>query len=335
MADQKSYPSELRRGSLSNRWVMIAAGRAHRPHDWIEPGVEPNKRDPFDPTQISPDDITDRVPNNDGTTYHTDSDWKTLSIVNKFPFLDASGAKPKLTGQVRDGYGYHEIVIHSPDADQNFEDFSPEQTEAVIELYFKRYNHLSNREHIRHVQIFTNRGPEAGASVTHPHSQIVALPIVPPYIDQLAKAAAAYHNEHGRSVAEDEVKQEREQAVRVVYENSKFLVYCPFAPHADYHVRIMPKHSGSFFHEITQDQVEHLAKVINLSFRRLNRIAGTPPYNAFVRTGPVGAKRLPGFRWHIDIVPHLSVPGGMELSTGLDVVTVSPEEAARALRQDA
>jgi galactose-1-phosphate uridylyltransferase len=98
----------------------------------------------------------------------------------------------------------------------------------------------------------------------------------------------------------------------------------------------MPKQPGAHFHEIMEDQLEHLAHVINLAFRRLDRIAGIPPYNAFIRTAPADAKSedLPGFRWHIDIIPHLSIAGGLEIATNLDVITVNPEDAAHALRQD-
>ena len=98
----------------------------------------------------------------------------------------------------------------------------------------------------------------------------------------------------------------------------------------------MPKSPGAHFHEITERQLESLSSVFNLTFQRLNRIAGIPPYNAFIRTAPVDSteEQLCGFRWHIDIIPHLATPGGLEISTGLDVVTVYPEDAAHALRQD-
>lgn len=329
------YPSELRRGSLENRWVLIASGRANRPHDWEPPVRREARDDPFNPHNVRTADIVDKVLNTDGVKYDTKAEWKSLSVRNLYPFLTPDGGKPKRTGTTIEGYGFHEIIIHSPDADKNFENFTTEQTLAVLELYLKRYNHLSHEPHVEHVQIFTNRGEEAGASIVHPHSQIVALPIVPPYIQQLVAAAKHHYEVHEGSVAEDEVTRESKASTRVVYENSQFLVYCPFAPHADYHIRIMPKQPGSYFHEITEDQLEHLAKVLNLTFRRLDRIAGEPPYNAFIRTGPVNAKDLTGFRWHIDIIPHLATLGGLELSTELDVVTVSPEDAARALRQDA
>ena len=334
----EKFPSELRLGSLSNRWVLIAAGRANRPHDDWGPLQQASPReDPFSPAHIRPEEIVDRIPNDDHTKYSVESDWKALAIKNIYPFVSPKPSNPRLTGNVIDGYGYHELVIHSPEPHKNFEDFTPGQTQAVLELYLKRFNQLSHEPHVRHVQIFTNRGEEAGASIPHPHSQIVALPITPPYITELIDAAHKHSARHdGSNVAEDELSQEIHDSSRVIYENSKFLVYCPFAPHADYHIRIMPKGPGAHFYEITESQLEHLAKIINLAFRRLDRIAGIPPYNAFIRTAPTGevAEELKGFRWHIDIIPHLSTPGGLEISTGLDVVTVFPEDAAHALRQD-
>lgn len=330
------FPSELRRGSLNNRWVLIAAGHAERPHDYglIKPKEE---RDPFTPLKVRPEEVVDKIPNKDPVAYRLMSDWKALAIRNVYPFVSpGDGAKPRKSEHLADGYGYHEIIIHSPDQDQDFGSFPPEQTQAVLELYLKRYNHLSHRPGIEHVQIFTNRGPEAGASVIHPHTQVVALPIVLPYIQELVRAAREHYDQAEAKLCDDEVQREMHDTTRVIYENSKFLVYCPYAPHADYHVRIMPKQPGSHFHEITQEQLEHLSRVLNLAFRRIDRIAGTPPYNAYIRTAPVHAnpKDLRGFRWHIDIIPHLTIPGGLEISTGLNVVTVFPEDAAHALRQD-
>lgn len=326
------YPSELRLGSLNNRWVLIARGRAMRPRDWAATFSSEPTFDPFDPANVHPEEITDVIRNTDNTPYSIKSDWKAIALKNVYPLV-AIGGSPRLRGETRDGYGYHELIVHSPDRNKDFEDFTPAQTQAVLELYLKRYNHLTHKPHIKHVQIFTNRGEAAGASLGHPHSQIIALPIIPPYVEQLARAARQHHRAVDRSVSEDEILQESHNPVRVVYEDSKFLVYCPFAPHADYHIRIMPKQEGAHFHEITQDQVEHLAHVLNLALRRLRRITSSSPYNAFIRTAPFSVKDLEGFRWHIDILPHLSTPGGLELSTGLDVVTVTPEDAAHALRQ--
>jgi UDPglucose--hexose-1-phosphate uridylyltransferase len=332
----EDFPSELRRGLLDNRWVLIASGRADRPHDYLNHAPTKVRRDPFSPENIRKEDIVDVIENNDGTEYESPSSWKAMAIRNLYPFVGKDGRKPRTTGNLRDGFGAHEIIIHSPDPDRDFGTFSAEQAEAVLQLYLKRYNHLAHTPGIEHVQIFTNRGREAGASVVHPHTQVVALPIVPPHVRELVRIAGEQYDRNRAKVGEDEIQRETHDASRVIYENSKFLVYCPFAPFADYHIRIMPKETGSYFHEITQDQLEHLAKVLNLTFRRLDRIAGVPPYNAYIRTAPVHAteKQLRGFRWHIDILPHLAIPGGLEIATGLDVVTVFPEDAAHALRQD-
>lgn len=332
-----NFPSELRYDRLSNHWVLIASGRANRPHDDVQaPPTTTKREDPFDPKRIHPDEITDRIPNDDGTKYEEPSTWKALAVWNTYPLVTPDHGEPDMTGTKISGYGYHEIIIHSPDLDKNFEEFTPEQTRAVLELYLKRYNHLSHHDLIKHVQIFTNRGIEAGASIPHPHSQVVALPIVPPYITELIDAARTHTTKEDGDICEDELENEIHAATRVVHEDSNFLVYCPYAPHADYHIRIMPKQPGNHFHEITELQMEHLSEIINLTFRRLNRIAGMPPYNAFIRTAPVDAveDELCGFRWHIDIIPHLATPGGLEISTGLDVITVFPEDAAHALRQD-
>lgn len=319
-----AYPSELRHSALSGRWVLIAAGRAKRPDDWPAPPKPKVRRDPFKPANIPKADITGSIPDERG-------DWKVVSIKNKFPFL-APGPRPDLRGHVRDGYGFHEIVIHSRDPKLNFEDFTPQHTAAVLELFWQRYQSLAKEPRIKHVQIFTNRGHEAGASVAHPHSQIVALPIVPPYVQRLMDVSQAYFKQHGESVVEDEISRETREATRVIEETEHFMAYCPFAPRANFHVRVLPKRGRTRFQTISVRERADLAIMINRTYRRLDAVSNIPPYNSYLHTPPVSMRDDPGFRWHMDVVPHLSTPGGLELSTGLDVLTVAPEEAARQLR---
>lgn len=325
------YPSELRRSAISGRWVMIAAGRAKRPHQFADAASNAATRDPFSPENLPKDDIVDFIPN-DGTEYSVASDWKVMSIKNAFPFV-AEGSSPDTSGYIRDGYGFHEIVIHSPDADKNFETFTTEQTEAVIQLYLKRFIDLAGRPHIQHVQIFTNRGHEAGASVVHPHSQIVALPVVPPFIQQLVDSAKMYHAKHGVHVVEDELERQDREAVRMIEQTEHFLAYCPYAPHTNYHIRILPKSEHRRFRDIQPDEIKDLAALLNSLMRKLNAVAGTPPYNIYIRTAPTRLIDLDGFHWHIDIQPHLAIPGGLELATGIDVITITPEDAAAELRK--
>lgn len=325
------YPSELRRSTLSNRWVLIAADRAKRPHEFKEPAVDVNARDPFAPENIPVDDIVDQFPTETADEYQMPADWRVITIKNKFPFL-VPGDEPRVHGHIRDGYGFHELVIHSPERDRNIEDFESLQTEYLLQMFIKRYQALAKESHIQHVQIFTNRGPEAGASVVHPHSQIVALPIVPAYIRALIDTAREHAKTSDVGIIDDELETETTNGERVIAETEHFLVYCPFAPHADYHIRILPKRHEHQFAAMTDVEVTDLAVVLRATYRRLNAVAGVPPYNTYIRTAPVHEPNLDGFRWHVDIIPHLSTPGGLELSTGLEVVTVPPELAAEKLR---
>lgn len=308
-----------------DRWVLIAPGRAKRPHEAAADGVAAaaaSKRDPFDPANIKPEEVVDQV----------GDPWQSLALTNVFPFVSTGdGADPDLSGQVIAGYGVHELVIHSPAREADFEDFSTEQTAAVLELYQKRYSALVEVPKIRYVQIFTNRGPDAGASLRHPHTQIIALPIVPPYVEQLLQAAKKYHAKDGQDVVEDEAAAELQSNERVVAETDGFVAYCPYASLTDYHVRIFPKQPGTHF-SLTESTRAELAQLWNQVLGALSTVAHAPAYNAFIRTAPVG-EQPPGFRWHVDIVPHLATPGGLELATGLSVLTVFPEAAADRLRE--
>lgn len=316
------YPSQLRQSRFNQRWVLVAAGRAKRPHQFADSASVADARDPFDPATVKPEDIITARPDI--------GEWQAVAIPNAFPFLIA-GDDPDLRGRIQDGYGFHELVIHSRAADQDFEQFEPTQTARVLEIYAARYRDLAARPHIKHVQIFTNRGHSAGASVRHPHSQIVALPVVPPHVAVLQQAARQYHERTGRGVADDELVDERDQAERIVMRTDHFLAYCPFASHVDHQVRIIPLAGDTRFETLESAERLDLAAVINETYRKLDTVDGIPPYNAFLRTTPVGEEGA--FRWHFDIMPRRGTPGGLELATGLDVITVPPETAAASLRE--
>ncbi len=324
------FPSKLRHSRISDRWVLIAAGRGKRLHQFDAPSAAA-KRDPFEPANIPPGDIVGSVARRADDFFKTEADWSVVAIRNAFPYV-APGDQPRLVGPVRDGYGYAELVIHSPDADRNFEDFDTAQTAAILGLYQERYRALAKDSHLKYIQVFTNRGPEAGASVIHPHSQIVALPIVPPHVARLVEAARRHHQRHGSSVVEDELVEETKAGERIISETAHFIAYCPFAPQANYHVRIFPKHHAEHFDRASRSSLEDLAELINRLYAALKELHGDAPYNAFIRTAPLQEKDLPGFRWHLDILPHLSTPGGLEASTDLLVLTAAPEKAAAEIK---
>ena len=166
-----NFPSELRYNKLSDRWVLIASGRANRPHDDVRPLPKASRRDdPFDPQRIHEEEITDMIPNDDGSHYSEPSDWKALSIWNAYPLVTPDHGKPKLKGSQISGYGYHEIVVHSPEIDKNFEDFTPEQTRAVFELYLKRYNQSDRPREFELPGVLPVR---AGCRLSHPdHAEV-------------------------------------------------------------------------------------------------------------------------------------------------------------------
>lgn len=310
---------------------MIAAGRKKRPHQFAA-SPRPSGRDPFSPDNISAPDVVAVLP--EQPAGKVPKQWDVISIKNAFPFVSADHEPTRTHGGVRDGHGFHEIVVHSPDANKNFEDFSTEQTDRILEMFVIRYADLASKKHIKHVQVFTNRGSTAGASVIHPHSQIVALPVVPPNVSQVVRAAAAHRDSGSSELVEDEVFDERKSGGRVIADLEHFIAYAPFAPRVNYQIRIVPKEHVSHFEELAKGARWELAGLLNNLYRALNTVSGTPDYNAFVRTPPTSSAVPKAFRWHVDIVPHLATPGGLELATGLDVITVSPEDSAAALRNE-
>lgn len=315
------YPSELRRSTLSNRWVIVAAGRAKRPIDWRPPDSA-HKRDPFDPANIKPAEVIARYPE--------EGDWQVLVLENTFAML-TPGDSPNLRGNQRDGYGKHELVIHSPQVDKDLDVLPVEHVDTVLEAYIQRYRELSKMPHIKYVQIFTNRGEAAGASLAHPHTQILALPVIPGYIGELVRASGEHHVAHGGFVVDDERDRASARTDRLVLENEHFLAHCPFAPLDDYHVCVIPKQPHHTFEAMDAAQRRSLAEIWTGVLQRLNAVVGSVPYNAFIRTAPVG-DAPEGFCWHVDFVSRVNMIGGLQVSAELFVITVPPETAAQKLR---
>ena len=193
-----SIPSELRRDLVTGDWIVIAKERAKRPSDFAikkegEPTTCPDD-DPFADPQ--------RSGNEEPVLLYKDKEgvWTLQVIPNKFPAFTQRGEcmAPRHIGpyEIIDGRGHHEVVI-TRDCDKHFALLSSEQAEEVIRAYYKRYNELKEDSCVRYISIFHNHGREAGASVVHPHSQIIAIPVVPPDVSRSLRGAQDFNKRVG------------------------------------------------------------------------------------------------------------------------------------------
>jgi UDPglucose--hexose-1-phosphate uridylyltransferase len=230
------------------------------------------------------------------------------------------------------GFGHSEVVIESPLHNRDFSDFSSGEIEAILDAYQARYKELSKLyPEIDLVFIFKNHGRLAGTSLIHPHSQIIATPIVPLSLRNSLLQARVFCDERGLCPFCHMVKEEKRVGKRIVYENRKFIAICPFASLSPYEIWILPKrHSARF--KFNRDDKAELADMLETILRAYhNRFFGDFSYNYIVKSAPIEDYNVEYFHWYIDILPRVVNPAGFEMGSSINVNPIPPEEAAREI----
>lgn len=328
---------ELRRDPVTGRWVIISTERAKRPSALVKP-VPTDKRDEFNPFKAgnekeTPDEVLAYRP--PGSKPNTPGWWVRV-VPNKFPALSSEGEIERYGEgmyDVMNGVGRHEVVVESPEEGIQLPDMSEEQVQEAIWAYRDRAVALRKDPRFRYVLIFKNYGTTAGASIWHPHSQIIALPIIPKNVQEKIDGAKKYFDYKERCVFCDMIHQEMKDGSRIVMENDQFVAFCPFASRFPFEIMILPKQHDCFFSDVTKNQVGDLAGIIRGTLRRLKLAVDDPAYNLIIQTTPDRLGAVPYFHWHIEILPALSRVAGFEWGSGFFINPVPPEDAAQYLRE--
>lgn len=323
--------SELRQDPCTRDWVVIAPERNLRPHT-LTPARQRTASGancPFCPGHES------ETPHELWRLEGADGQWRVRVVPNRFPVLEPGG-KPQRTvselGMVSmPGVGHHEVIVESPDHSADLADSDTAAVRGVLEAYRARYRALRSATN-GVILIFRNHGPSAGTSIAHPHSQIVATPVVPIQVRHRFEVAMAHYDDLGTCLYLDIMEREQRDGRRVILQTDDYLVFQPFAAAAPYETWIMPRWHQATFGDCTDAALDALAAVLPPVLRGLCNLLGDPDYNAIVHSAPVGDEQREYFIWHIRIVPRLSTPAGFELGSGMGVNATSPELTAAELR---
>jgi UDPglucose--hexose-1-phosphate uridylyltransferase len=333
MAEEKKPVSELRFDLVSKDWVVIATGRARRPETFkSEERIkeEASEKDcPFCNLETQAEPVL---------VYPDKKDWQLAVIPNKFQngqsFSDThNGLNLREIGpyQVMDGIGFHEVVI-TRDHHQHMAHFKPEKVKQVIDAYQERYLELMNEELINYVSIFHNYGREAGASIFHPHSQIIGLPITDPDLRRSLEGSREFFEAHKKCVHCTMLEWDIKEKSRIIFENDKFIALTPFASKVAFEVRIYPKEHHAYFERIKEDDKIKLAEALQIALNKICKGLVDPAFNFFIHTAPCDGRNYDHYHWHFEILPKTSVWAGFELCTGIQISTIEPEKAAEYLR---
>ncbi len=330
--------SELRQNPATHEWVIIAAERAKRPEDFLpsdESAVRPVNHSPSCPfcpgnERMTPPEISSNL--------DAGGKWTLRVVPNKFAALSPEGnaEREKDNDFFRSmaGLGKHEVIIETPDHWKSLGKASDSKALEIVRAYHERFLALSSDRRFKLVKIFRNSGARAGTSLAHPHSQIVATPVVPLHIRHRIEAATRYYDDHGHCVFCRMIEMEIREKARVIEEKDGFLAISPFAARVPFEIWIIPLKHRSTFGELSKTGQRGLAKVLNRVLARMIERLGDPAYNLIVRTAPSGEEGEEYYHWHLQIIPRLTTSAGFELATGVYINTVLPEDAANYLRGD-
>lgn len=332
---------ELRRDPIINRWVIIATERGRRPTDFNRsPDPLNGAFDPFEPgnEDRTPPEIAawgrpeGAPPNSPG--------WQVRVVPNKYPALSMEGdINPQNNGlfDMVNGIGAHEVVIEHPRGDWDFDVATNDEMRMVLNAYIARLNALREDPRFRYVILFRNVGALAGATLSHPHAQIIAVPILPMLIKEQLEVTHNYFERKQRSIYADMVRQELASGERVVEQTEHFVVLSPFAARFPFEVKIFPRRHCHDFTLITPDEIGALGDVLSRTLRRYKKALGGPAYNLMLQTAPSGDSPNGAlgsdFCWHMDILPRLTSVAGFEWGTGFYINPVAPEKATIYLRE--
>ncbi len=326
---------ELRRDPILGRWIIISKERRKRPTDFLVEDVKGSGgfcplcpgNESFTPTEVYAFRYRNSFPNA--------PDWQVRVVPNKYPALVIEGDLAKEGVGLYDrmnGIGAHEVIIESPNHDENFADLAPDKMALVFKAYQERIIDLSKDERFKYVMVFKNHGRGAGASLEHSHSQLIALPILPRMIVSELEGAESHYKYKERCIFCDIIRQEIQQKERVVCQNERFITITPFAPRTPFEMWILPKHHSSEYYAQSEADILSLAELFSESLRRLSGCIANVPYNFVLHTEPLRSGGLKYYHWHFEIVPKLTSIAGFEWGTGFYINPLPPEEAASYLR---
>jgi len=327
---------ELRKDPVTGRWVIIATDRAKRPNDFIrQPVPSPSARVcPFDygnESRTPPEIMAYR-----DSGAHDEPGWRVRVVPNKFPVLGIEGELNRQGEGMYDkmnGIGAHEVIVEGPDHDKTFGNMAEKLIEEVLWAFKDRVNDLKKDRRFRYIILFKNHGDAAGASLEHPHSQLIALPVIPKRVKEEVDAAKLFHDLKERCIFCDIVRHETAAGVRLVSETDRFAVLAPYAPRFPFETWILPKSHESHFEDADAPTLANLAFILRTTIRKLEKVLERPAFNFIVHSAPIQEGPLAHYHWHIEILPILEAKARSYTFKEIYYSPVTSETAVKRLRE--
>jgi len=338
--------NEVRKDYLLDRWVVIATERRCRPTDFAGKEREKAKTSVcplcLGNEHMTPPAVLVYLRSGKGIRKAKDKEssrhknWLIRCIPNLYPAF----APPKRKISRRQimkkkdlvvAVGHHEVLVESPIHDEHPADAKISQLVHVINAYIDRLRGLSSKPYVKYVSIFRNHGLEAGASLSHAHSQIIATPFVPSVVEEELEASRRFWKQSRKCVFCDILERELDEP-RLILENMDYVAFAPWASVHPLEFWIFPKKHETTLLEMTNSEVESFARTLKTCLKGLKKLVNDPPYNFGFHIA-VDKDASKYYHWHLEVYPKLAIWAGFEKSTGMYINTVAPETAAESLRK--
>ena len=308
----------IRKDYILDRWVYYATARSKRPREFKSIDLKDNAKVCFFcpwNTHLTPPEI--------GRVEYK-GEWKIRWFLNKFPAVEKKGSpkiKPKKYFSQGKSYGVHEIIVETPHHKSQLADLPAQQIKELLEVIKFRIKNLGRLSGIKYVDVFKNQGKDAGTSLVHTHTQVMALPQIPSLVMDEVNAAKKY-----RKCPYCEIIKLESKSKRKIFETRNVVAFAPFASRFNYEAWIFTKKHKKNMEQLEEEELEDLALALKKILVKLKKINAS--YNFFLHYSP----EKENLHFHIEITPRLATWGGFEISTNAIINSVLPEDAARFYR---
>jgi UDPglucose--hexose-1-phosphate uridylyltransferase len=320
--------SQLRLDPLTGRWVVIATERYERPTAFLTRRL-PVEDDPGRVCPFCPDTFDESGPST-LETFGPDGKWQVRVVRNRYPAFE--GSDPMVVSHLGPVFtqapasGIHEVVVFTPDHDGTWADLSDSESALVMEALRDRLAEHSGIPGLRYSQAVVNRGREAGASIAHPHAQLLSMPFVP---GETANEMAGFFRFHGNCLLCAVADAELEADHRIVYADDRVVVVSPFWSGSPYEMLVIPRQHDPHLYRAAPDDLSAVGRSVQVALAALRSHMGDVAYNLLFHSAPY---RVSGdYHWHVHVIPQVTTRGGFELGSGVLINVVAPERAAEEL----
>jgi UDPglucose--hexose-1-phosphate uridylyltransferase len=325
--------SEFRYCKLSKQWVLFAPKRLLRPIDF-------NKNEPLNEQECPFDANKEHLTPHEIARISQDNQWQCRVVPNLYNALSID-IEPKSIKEgffdTFSGFGAHEVLIETPLHHKQMFDYDYNEFNNYLTLLQQRTTNLQKDVRLAYLSMFKNHGHKAGASLSHAHTQLLAMPFLPKKVQEEVEHKKAYYKQHQRALLDDMVYEEQTLQDNIVCENGEFIVYCPYASSLAFEAKIVSKKKLCSLLEFESKDISALSDILHDFFKHFKRTLGEQvSFNMIFKNAPYlnyDEKTKEYFRFHIEVLPRLYQTAGFELDSGMFINVALPNVAAQAYKE--